>query len=61
MIPLNQNLNNFARAFSDFVKSIVHILIWATICFAGLTTAYVGFKIILFVAKSVLKSLGIEY
>ena len=61
MMPLIQNLQNFARAFAEFVKSIVHILIWATICFAGLTAAYVGFKVILFMAKIVLKSLGIDY
>jgi len=59
MMPFTQNLQNFARVFSDFVKSIVHILIWATIGFAGLAAAYVGCKIILVMAKTILRSLGI--
>jgi hypothetical protein len=59
MMPLNQNLQLFARAFSDLVKSTVTILIWSTIGFAGLAATYVGFKIILVMAKTVLRSLGI--
>jgi len=59
MMPSSQNLQNFARAFSEFVKSVVHILIWAVIGFAGLAAAYVGFKIILVMSKTVLRSLGI--
>lgn len=58
-MPSTQNLQNFARAFSDFVRSIVYILIWATIGFAGLAASYVGFKVILVMAKTVLRSLGI--
>ena len=59
MTPSSQNLQNFARAFSEFVKSTVRILIWATIGFAGLAATYVGCKIILVMAKTVLRSLGI--
>ncbi len=59
MIPSSQNLQNFARAFSDFVRSTVQILIWATICFVAIAATYVGVRIVLVAIKTILQSLGI--
>ena len=59
MIPSNHNLQVFARAFSDFVRSTIHILTWAIIGFAAITATYVGARIVIVAAKTVLQSLGI--
>lgn len=59
MMPSNQNLQNFARAFSEFVRALVQFLIWATIGFVAIAATYVGARIVLVAAKTVLRSLGI--
>ena len=59
MMPSNQNLQNFAHAFSGFVKSTIQILVWAVIGFAAIAATYVGARIILVATKTVLQSLGI--
>lgn len=59
MMPSSQNLRDFARAFSEFVRSTVQILIWAIIGFAAIAATYVGARIVLVAVKTVLRSLGI--
>lgn len=59
MMPSSQNLQNFARAFSEFVKSTIQILIWAVIGFAAISATYVGARIVLVAVKTILRSLGI--
>jgi hypothetical protein len=59
MMPSNQNLQNFARAFSEFVRSTVHILIWAVIGFVGVAAAYVGVRAVMVAVKTILRALGI--
>ena len=60
MMPSSQNLRDFARAFSDFVRSTIQILIWAIIGFAAIAATYVGARIVWVAAKTILQSIGIE-
>jgi len=53
------NLQNFARAFSDFIRSGVNILIWATIGFVSIAATYVAARIVMVAVKTILQSLGI--
>lgn len=59
MMLSGQNLQSFARAFSEFVKSTIQILIWAVIGFAAISATYVGARIVLVAVKTILRSLGI--
>jgi len=57
MMP--SNLQNFARAFSEFVRSGVNILIWATIGFVSIAATYVAARAVWIAVKTVLRALGI--
>ena len=59
MIPSNQNLQNFARSFSELVKSTIQILIWATIGFTAIAATYVGARIVMVAVKTIFRALGI--
>ena len=59
MTPSNRDPLGFAHAFSQYVRAIVHILIWATIGLASAAGAYVALRATLVAVKIVLKALGI--
>ncbi len=59
MIPPNYNLEDFARTFSQCIRAIVHILIWATIGFASIAATYVAARAVLIAVKTILQALGI--
>ena len=59
MMPQNYNLENFARAFSQCVRAVVHILIWATIGFVSIAATYVAARAVWVAVKTVLRVLGI--
>ena len=61
MSPFNFNLNpqDIAQTFSQYVKAIIWILLWATIGLASLAGAYVAFRGIWIAVKLVMKSIGI--
>ncbi len=54
-----RNPENIARIFSEHVRSMVRILIWATIGMASLAVAYVCGRAILVGVRIVLGALGI--
>lgn len=53
------NLQNFARAFSDFIRSSVDILIWATIGLVSIAAVYVAIRAVLVAVRTILQALGI--
>jgi len=59
MMQSSQNLRDYARAFSEFVRALVQFLIWATIGFVAIAATYVGARIVWVAAKTILQSLGI--
>ena len=59
MMSSNQKLQDFARAFSEFVRSTIQILVWGTIGFVAIAATYVGVRIVLVVVRTILHSLGI--
>lgn len=53
----NQNPEDIAKTFSQYVRAIVQILIWSTIGLASLATACVALGGILAAVKFVLKTI----
>jgi len=56
---LNQDPQNFARIFSQYVKAIVWTLLWVIIALVSLAGGYVAVRGIWIAVKIVLKALGI--
>ena len=59
MSPFNLNPQNIAQTFSQHVKAIVWILLWATIGLASLAGAYVAVRSIWVAVKLGMKAIGI--
>ncbi len=61
MSPFNpfRNPENIAHIFAQYVRSMVQLLIWATIGLASLAATYVGIRAILVAVRYVLDALGI--
>ena len=55
----NHNPENFARVFAQYVRTIVQLLIWATIGFVCIAATYVAARTVLVAAKAILQALGI--
>jgi hypothetical protein len=54
-----RNPENFARVFSQYVRALVQLLIWATIGFVSIAGAYVAARTAWVAVKVVLRALGI--
>ena len=61
MNPCNpfRNPANIARVFSQYIRAIVHFIIWALIGLAAIAAGYVGIRAILVAVRFVLDALGI--
>lgn len=55
----HQNPENLAQIFAQYVRAVVQFVIWATIGFAALAGAYVGFRAVLVGVRTVLRALGV--
>ena len=61
MSPFNLNLNpqNLAQTFSQFIRALVWLLLWAIIGLASLATAYVAVRGIWVAVKLAMKAIGV--
>ena len=59
MASPNTNPEHIARTFSQYVKAVVQILVWAVIGLASLAAAYVTIRALWIAVQMILQALGI--